>query len=99
QLTGPLDHRQGLEEQATVERDCLNGAGGTGPPGFKDDCHGPSVRQIPADNIGQVDDIAEPGWVTFAGGIGPGCGSVIMHLDDAACRTRVVWPLPYAAGC
>jgi hypothetical protein len=50
------------------------------------------VRQIPADNIGQVDDIAEPGWVTFAGGIGPGCGSVIMHLDDAACRTRMLWP-------
>ena len=29
QLTGPLDHRKRLEEQAAVERDCLNGAGDT----------------------------------------------------------------------
>ena len=92
QLTGPLDHRKRLEERAAVERDCLNDAGDTGLPGFKNDCHGPSVRRIPAGKIGRVDDIAAPGRVTFEGGIGPGCGGVIMHLDDAACPTGMLLP-------
>jgi hypothetical protein len=41
------------------------------------------VRRIPADNIGQVDDLGEPDWVTFEGGIGPSCGSGIRQVDDA----------------
>jgi hypothetical protein len=35
----------------------------------------PSVRRASVDNIGQLDDFAGPGWVTFEGGISPGCGA------------------------
>jgi hypothetical protein len=86
-MPGPLDHRQGLEEQAAVERDWLGGAGEIGLLGLTSDCHGLSVRRIRGGNIGQVDDVAGPGWVTSASGIGPGGGGGIRQADDVVCRT------------